>query len=109
MRRIHCLCLCVLASALKPPSRQTGAVRPRARAPVAKAVILGVTRGGGRPVPWKSGLLTWSVFAYWAYALRQIYLAGGRAAVLSKEALGPAACAIAGYFLLANLPELSGV
>ena len=109
MRRIHCLCLCVLASALKPPSRQTGAVRPRARAPVAKAVILGVTRGGGRPVPWKSGLLTWSVFAYWAYALRQIYLAGGRAAVLSKEALGPAACAIVGYFLLANLPELLGV
>ena len=109
MRRIHCLCLCVLATALKPPSRQTGAVRPRARAPVAKAVILGVTRGGGRPIPWKSGLLTWSVLAYWAYALKQIYLAGGRAAMLSKEALGPAACAIAGYFLLANLPELSGV
>ena len=57
----------------------------------------------------KSGCLTWSVLAYWAYALKQIYLAGGRAAVLSKEALGPAACAIAGYFLLANLPELSGV
>ena len=57
----------------------------------------------------KSGFLTWSVLAYWAYALEQIYLAGGRAAVLSKEALGPAACAIAGYFLLANLPELSGV
>ena len=109
MRRIHFWCLCVLASALKPPSRQTGAVRPRARAPVAKAVILGVTRGGGRPIPWKSGLLTWSVLAYWAYALKQIYLAGGRAAALSKEALGPAACAIAGYFLLANLPELSGV
>ena len=100
------MCLC-LATALKPV-RQTGAVRPRARAPVAKAVILGVTRGGGRPIPWKSGLLTWSVLAYWAYALKQIYLAGGRAAVLSKEALGPAACAIAGYFLLANLPELLG-
>ena len=57
----------------------------------------------------KSGFLTWSVLAYWGYALKQIYLAGGRAAVLSKEALGPAACAIAGYFLLANLPELSGV
>ena len=57
----------------------------------------------------KSGLLTWSVLAYWAYALKQIYIAGGRAAVLSKEALGPAACAIAGYFLLANLPELTGV
>ena len=57
----------------------------------------------------KSGFLTWSVLAYWAYALKQIYLAGGRAAMLSKEALGPAACAIAGYFLLANLPELSGV
>ena len=56
----------------------------------------------------KSGFLTWSVLAYWAYALKQIYLAGGRAAVLSKEALGPAACAIAGYFLLANLPELLG-
>ena len=109
MRRILFLCLCVLASALKPPSRQTGAVRPRARAPVAKAVILGVTRGGGRPIPWKSGLLTWSVLAYWAYALKKIYIAGGRAAVLSKEALGPAACAIAGYFLLANLPELTGV
>ena len=109
MRRVHFLCLCVLASALKPPSRQTGAVRPRARAPVAKAVILGVTRGGGRPIPWKSGLLTWSVLAYWAYALKQIYLAGGRAAALSKEALGPAACAIAGYFLLANLPVLLGV
>ena len=113
MRRIQLLCLCVLASAaLKPPRRQTGAVRPRARAPVAKAVILGVTGGGGRdpgrPIPWKSGLLTWSVLAYWAYALKQIYLAGGRAAMLSKEALGPAACAIAGYFLLANLPELLG-
>ena len=57
----------------------------------------------------KSGFLTWSVLAYWGYALKQIYLAGGRAAVLSKEALGPAACAIAGYFLLANLPELLGV
>ena len=57
----------------------------------------------------KSGFLTWSVLAYWAYALEQIYLAGGRAAVLSKEALGPAACAIAGYFLLANLPELLGI
>ena len=101
------MCLC-LATALKPV-RQTAAVRPRARAPVAKAVILGVTRGGGRPIPWKSGLLTWSVLAYWAYALKQIYLAGGRAAVLSKEALGPAACAIAGYFLLANLPELLGI
>ena len=56
----------------------------------------------------KSGFLTWSVLAYWAYALKQIYLAGGRAAMLSKEALGPAACAIAGYFLLANLPELLG-
>ena len=56
----------------------------------------------------KSGLLTWSVLAYWAYALKQIYIAGGRAAVLSKEALGSAACAIAGYFLLANLPELLG-
>ena len=158
------MCLGVLASALKPPRRQTAAVRPRARAPVAKASILGVPtvpRGGGRPnvvvvrllslgqimnldviekkwlravglttslaiyigsfcKPWhprlahdifepKSGLLTWSVLAYWAFALKQIYLAGGRAAVLSKEALGPAACAIAGYFLLANLPELSGV
>ena len=60
--------------------------------------------------PWpNSGFFTWSVLAYWAYALKQIYLAGGRAAVLSKEALGPAACAIAGYFLLANLPELTGV
>ena len=59
--------------------------------------------------PWpKKGFLTWSVLAYWAYALKQIYIAGGRAAVLSKEALGPAACAIAGYFLLANLPELLG-
>ena len=106
---IHFLCLCALASALKPPRRQTGTLRPRERAPVATAVILGVTRGGGRPIPWKSGLLTWSVFAYWAYALKQIYIAGGRAAVLSKEALGPAACAIAGYFLLANLPELTGV
>ena len=57
----------------------------------------------------KSGFLTWSVLAYWAYALKQIYIAGGRAAVLSKEALGPAACAIAAYFLLANLPELTGV
>ena len=158
------MCLGVLASALKPPRRQTAAVRPRARAPVAKASILGVPtvpRGGGRPnvvvvrllslgqimnldmiqtkwlrgvflatdlavyiwtfckawhrrlehdifVP-KSGFLTWSVLAYWGYALKQIYLAGGRAAVLSKEALGPAACAIAGYFLLANLPELLGV
>ena len=158
------MCLGVLASALKPPRRQTAAVRPRARAPVAKASILGVPtvpRGGGRPnvvvvrllslgqimnldmiqtkwlrgvflatdlavyiwtfckawhrrlehdifVP-KSGFLTWSVLAYWGYALKQIYLAGGRAAVLSKEALGPAACAIAAYFLLANLPELTGV
>ena len=109
MRRIHFWCLCVLASALKPPSRQTGAVRPRARAPVAKAVILGVPRGGGRPIPWKSGLLTWSVLAYWAYALKQIYKEAGVAAVLSKEVLVPAACAIAGYFLLANLPELTGV
>ena len=155
MRSIHFLCLCALASALKPPRRQDAAVRPRARAPVAKASILGVPtvpRGGGRSTsrnvvlrllslgqimdldmiekkwlravglttslaiyigsfckPWpKSGLLTWSVLAYWAYALKQIYLAGGRAAVLSKEALGPAACAIAAYFLLANLPELLG-
>ena len=100
------MCLCV-ATALKPV-RQTAAARPRARAPVAKASILGVPRGGGRPIPWKSGLLTWSVLAYWAYALKQIYIAGGRAAVLSKEALGLAACAIAGYFLLANLPELLG-
>ena len=60
--------------------------------------------------PWpKSGFLTWSVLGYWAYALKQIYIAGGRAALLSKETLGPAACAIAGYFLLANLPELTGV
>ena len=147
------MCLGVLASALKPPRRQTAAVRPRARAPVAKASILGVPtvpRGGGRPnvvvvrllslgqimnldviekkwlravglttslaiyigsfcKPWpKKGFLTWSVLAYWAYALKQIYIAGGRAAVLSKEALGPAACAIAAYFLLANLPELLG-
>ena len=158
MRRILFLCLGVLASALKPPRRQAAAVRPLARAPVAKASILGVPtvpRGGGRPnvvvvrllslgqimnldviqTEWlrgvflatglavyiwtfckgwpphlepKSGVLTWSVLAYWAYALKQIYLAGGRAAVLSKEALGPAACAIAGYFLLANLPELLG-
>ena len=156
------MCLCV-ATALKP-HRQTGAIRPRARAPVAKASILGVPtvpRGGGRPnvvvvrllslgqimnldmiqtkwlrgvflatdlavyiwtfckawhrrlehdifVP-KSGFLTWLVLAYWGYALKQIYLAGGRAAVLSKDALGPAACAIAGYFLLANLPELLGI
>ena len=168
MRRIHFLCLC-LATALKPV-RQTAAVRPRARAPVAKASILnvlGLGRSRRRVVaegiilytalslafgdhvvlrllslgqimnlddvqtkrlralglttslavyigsfckPWpKEGFLTWSVLAYWAYALKQIYLAGGRAAVLSKEALGPAACAIAGYFLLANLPELSGV
>ena len=160
--RFFILCLC-LATALKPV-RQTAAVRPRARAPVAKASILGVPtvpRGGGRPnvvvvrllslgqimnldviqTKWlrgvflatdlavyiwtfckawhrrlehdifepKSGFLTWSVLAYWAYALKQIYLAGGRAAMLSKEALGPAACAIAGYFLLANLPELTGV
>ena len=109
MSRIDFLCLCMLTSALKPSRRQIAAVRPRARAPVAKAVILGVTRGGGRPIPWKSGLLTWSVLAYWAYALKQIYIAGGRAAVLSKEVLVPAAYAIAGYFLLANLPELSGV
>ena len=147
------MCLGVLASALKPPRRQTAAVRPRARAPVAKASILGVPtvpRGGGRPnvvvvrllslgqimnldviekkwlravglagslavyistfcKPWpKSGFLTWSVLGYWAYALKQIYIAGGRAALLSKETLGPAACAIAGYFLLANLPELLG-
>ena len=147
------MCLCV-ATALKPV-RQTAAVRPRARAPVAKAGMLGVPRGGGilggratralslrfvslgqimnldmikkrwlRAVslasslaiyigsfckPWpKKGFLTWSVLAYWAYALKQIYIAGGRAAMLSKEALGPAACAIAGYFLLANLPELLG-
>ena len=60
--------------------------------------------------PWpKEGFLTWSVLAYWAYALKQIYIEGGRAAVLSKEVLVPAAYAIAGYFLLANLPELSGV
>ena len=173
MRRIQLLCLCVLASAaLKPPCRQNAAVRPRARAPVAKG-ILGVPRGGGRPIPWgrgvaegiilytaltlafehnvvlrllslgqimdldmiekkwlravglatslavyvgsfckpwpKSGFLTWSVLAYWAYALKQIYLAGGRAAVLSKEVLVPTAYAIAGYFLLANLPELLGI
>ena len=158
MRRIHLGCLCALAgAALKPPRRRVAAVRPRARAPVAKASILGVPtvpRGGGRPnvvvrllslgqimnldviqTKWlrgvflatdiavyiwtfckgwpphlepNSGLLTWSVLAYWAYALKQIYLAGGRAAMLSKEALGPAACAIAGYFLLANLPELLG-
>ena len=158
MRRIVFLCLFVLASALKPSRRQIAAVRPLARAPVAKASILGVPtvpRGGGRPnvvvvrllslgqimnldviqTKWlrgvflatdiavyiwtfckgwpphlepNSGLLTWSVLAYWAYALKQIYLAGGRAAMLSKEALGPAACAIAGYFLLANLPELLG-
>ena len=168
MRRIHFLCLCA-ATALKPV-RQTAAVRPRARAPVAKESILnvlglgrsrrrGVAEGiilytalnlafehnvvlrllslgqimdldmiekkwlravglttslaiyiGSFCKPWpKEGFLTWSVFAYWTYALKQIYLAGGRAAVLSKEALGPAACAIAGYFLLANLPELSGV
>ena len=165
MRRIKLWCLCVLAgAALKPPRHHIAAVRPRARAPVAKASILGVPtvpRGGGRPnvvvvrllslgqimnldmiqtkwlrgvflatdlavyiwtfckawhrrlehdifVP-KSGFLTWLVLAYWGYALKQIYLAGGRAAVLSKDALGPAACAIAGYFLLANLPELTGV
>ena len=162
------MCLCV-ATALKPV-RQTAAVRPRARAPVAKESILnvlGLGRSRRRGVaegiilytalslafepnvvfrllslgqildldmiekkwlravglagslavyistfckPWpKSGFLTWSVLAYWAYALKQIYLAGGRAAVLSKEALGPAACAIAGYFLLANLPELLGI
>ena len=60
--------------------------------------------------PWpKEGFLTWSVLAYWAYALKQIYIEGGRAAVLSKEVLVPMAYAIAGYFLLANLPELSGV
>ena len=60
--------------------------------------------------PWpKSGFLTWSVLAYWAYALKQIYKEAGMAAVLSKEALGPAACAIAGYFLIANLPELLGL
>ena len=57
----------------------------------------------------KSGFLTWSVLAYWAYALKQIYKEAGMAAVLSKEVLVPAAYAIAGYFLLANLPELSGV
>jgi hypothetical protein len=51
----------------------------------------------------------WSVLAYWAYALKQIYKEAGMAAVLSKEALGPAACAIAAYFLLANLPELLGI
>ena len=48
--RFFILCLC-LATALKPV-RQTAAVRPRARAPVAKASILGVPtvpRGGGRP------------------------------------------------------------
>ena len=54
----------------------------------------------------KSGFLTWSVLAYWAYALEQIYLAGGRTAVLSKEVLGPAACAIAAYFLLSNYPDI---
>ena len=105
------MCLCVLASAtLKPPRRQNAAVRPRARTPVAMASV-GVPRGGGRPIPWgRAGLLTWSVLAYWGYALKQIYKeGGGMAAVLSKEVLGPAACAIAGYFLLANLPELSGV
>ena len=60
--------------------------------------------------PWpKSGFLTWSVLAYWAYALKQIYKEAGMAAVLSKEVLVPTAYAIAGYFLLANLPELSGV
>ena len=60
--------------------------------------------------PWpKEGFLTWSVLAYWAYALKQIYKEAGMAAVLSKEALGPAACAIAAYFLLANLPELLGI
>ena len=60
--------------------------------------------------PWpKEGFLTWSVLAYWAYALKQIYIEGGRATVLSKEVLVPMAYAIAGYFLLANLPELSGV
>jgi len=162
MRRVHFLCLCV-GTALKPV-RQTAAVRPRARAPVAKASILSVPtvpRGGGRPnvvvvrllslgqimnldviqTKWlrgvflatdlavyiwtfckawhrrlehdifepKSGFLTWSVLAYWAYALKQIYKEAGMAAVLSKEALGPAACAIAAYFLLANLPELTGV
>ena len=188
MRRIIFLCLCV-ATALKPV-RQTAAVRPRARAPVAKAGMLGVPavpRGGGRSTSrgragvakpsmrwvtvaealiyftlvsfgnnvvmrllvlqhimtldviqtkwlrgvylatflalyiltfckgWpphlepNSGFLTWSVLAYWAYALKQIYKEAGMAAVLSKEALGPAACAIAGYFLLANLPELLGI
>ena len=56
-----------------------------------------------------SGFLTWSVLAYWAYALKQIYKEAGMAAVLSKDVLGPAACAIAGYFLLANLPELLGI
>ena len=172
------MCLCALTGAALKPRRQTAAVRPRARAPVAMAGMLcvpTVLRGGGRSrrtsrrrvvaegimlytalnlafehnvvlrllslgqimnlddvqtkrlravglatslaiyigsfcKPWpKSGFLTWSVLAYWAYALKQIYLAGGRAAVLSKEALGPAACAIAGYFLLANLPELLGL
>ena len=182
------MCLC-LATALKPPHRQTVAVRPRARAVGGIAPIFGMPRGGrswpeswvhgvAAWTPWegfslskalsqifkinlgqrlcslylimvldmvkircfkayilvlslamyilsfckvpyrqlehdifepKSGFLTWSVLAYWAYALKQIYLAGGRAAVLSKEALGPAACAIAGYFLLANLPELLGI
>ena len=164
------MCLCA-ATALKPV-RQTAAVRPRARAPVAKASILnvlGLGRSRRRGVavaegiilytalnlafehnvvlrllslgqimnldviqtkwhravglatsltlyigsfckPWpKSGFLTWSVLAYWAYALKQIYLAGGRAAVLSKEVLVPTAYAIAGYFLLANLPELLGL
>ncbi len=42
MRR-HFWCLCVLAgAALKPPRRHIAAVRPRARAPVAKASILNV-------------------------------------------------------------------
>ena len=172
MMRNHFLWLCVLAgAALKSPRRQNAAIRPRARAPVAKESILGVlglgwsrrrvtrvakgillytalNRAFGNLVvvrllslgqildldmiekkwlravglagslavyistfckPWpKSGFLTWSVLGYWAYALKQIYIAGGRAALLSKETLGPAACAIAGYFLLANLPELLG-
>ena len=40
---IHFLCLCALGGAtLKPPRRQAAAIRPRARAPVAKAGMLGV-------------------------------------------------------------------
>ena len=75
-----------------------------------RGVAAARSRIGSFCKPWpKSGLLTWSVLAYWAYALKQIYKEAGMAAVLSKEALGPAACAIAAYFLLANLPELLGI